>query len=480
MGRGMPGGGLLVQKAAEPVPQTGRETRVERRNWLRQLQEKKLAVRRCYEWGTLSQTLVHENPDSVEVRPSVDIAQDAAGKLRSHVMQAIEREVTSRRLRQGSAGQPPIDRAPTLFRKHDVARLETAVQDPGLVGSGQDVEETGGCQKDILPAHRAARQPLAKREARQEFRYQRPVVKIQEFDYTAPLERSSLVSEAEAKAGVGADISDGHLPARFAVQPEPGGHASAVEQQSLTFKASSYHQWRTTIVREGFGGFAEKSKNFVMPIRLYVIDDHELVRDGLKGILAESTEFDFAGGAARLETAWQELPALECDLVLLDLNLAEDDGLLFLRDMASRLTRPVRVLIFSIHYDEERVIQALELGAQGYLVKSAGREELFQAARVVAGGGVYLHAQVAQAVGRGLRIRNQGNEGPPLSERELEILECVRGGLSNSEIADRLFLSPNTVKAHLKTIFHRLGTRDRTHAVVVALERGLLAPVRSC
>lgn len=137
-----------------------------------------------------------------------------------------------------------------------------------------------------------------------------------------------------------------------------------------------------------------------------------------------------------------------------------------------REPRPFHILVFSIHFEEERVLRALELGARGYLVKSAARHELLEALRVVAGDGFYLHPQVAQAVTRGLNARS--SQQALLSEREIEVLECVRDGLSNGQIAERLFLSPNTIKAHLKNIFHRLNARDRTQAVVVALEKGLL------
>lgn len=201
---------------------------------------------------------------------------------------------------------------------------------------------------------------------------------------------------------------------------------------------------------------------------VFILDDHEVVRDGIAALLADSSEFRVVGGASTSENAISDLVNLNCQIILVDLSLVRGDGVSFLQTVKLELP-DVKCLVFTMHADKRSVVSALEAGAHGYLLKSAGRSELMNALRTVQQGACYLHPQIAGIVVEELRTAHQKCDG--LVPRELEILELIRKGHTNNEIAERLFLSVNTVKAHLKSLFAKLDVSDRTQAVMVAIER---------
>jgi DNA-binding NarL/FixJ family response regulator len=205
------------------------------------------------------------------------------------------------------------------------------------------------------------------------------------------------------------------------------------------------------------------------PIRLLIADDHPVVRDGLRAMLATQPDMELVGEAATGTQAVAHARALLPDVVLMDLQMPELDGpgaIASLREQAPQ----VRVLVLTTYGTDADITRAVDAGATGYLLKDAPREQLFGAIRAAARGESVLSPSVATRVLG--RMRAPAEEA--LSPRELEILQAVARGLSNKDIGRRLYVSEATVKTHLLRVFSKLGVDDRTAAVTVALERGII------
>ena len=205
------------------------------------------------------------------------------------------------------------------------------------------------------------------------------------------------------------------------------------------------------------------------PIRLVIADDHPIVLDGLRGILISQPEFEIVGEATNGADAARLARELEPDVVLIDLRMPVMDGVSAIREIKARHAN-IQVLVLTTYDSDADILPALEAGATGYLLKDVGRAELFAAIRASARGEPVL----APAVAARLIAQVRAPAGDKLSNRELEVLELVAEGASNSAIAGRLHISQATVKSHLINIFGKLGVSDRTAAVTVALQRGIL------
>jgi DNA-binding NarL/FixJ family response regulator len=205
------------------------------------------------------------------------------------------------------------------------------------------------------------------------------------------------------------------------------------------------------------------------PIRLLIVDDHPVVRDGLRGIFAAEPGFEVVGEARDGAEAVASASRLRAGVVLMDLRMPAMGGV----EAIARLRRAspaVRVLVLTTFDTDQDVLPAIEAGATGYLLKDAPREELVRAVRAAFRGEPVLSPSVA---GRLMgRMRRPPQEA--LSDRELEVLRLVAGGATNREAAARLFISEATIKTHLLHIYGKLGVRDRAAAVGEAYERGLL------
>lgn len=204
-------------------------------------------------------------------------------------------------------------------------------------------------------------------------------------------------------------------------------------------------------------------------IRLIIVDDHPIVRDGLRGIFAGDPAFDVVGeagdGAEALTIAAQHRP----DVVLLDLRVPGLSGADLIR--ALRAKQPtVRVLVLTTFDDDTEIHAAIDEGATGYLLKDTPRTELRRAVEATARGESVLSPTVAHA----LTQRSTTPEHQKLSPRELEVLTLVARGTTNREIAGRLFITEATVKTHLIHLYAKLEAKDRAAAVAVAYDRGLL------
>ena len=204
-------------------------------------------------------------------------------------------------------------------------------------------------------------------------------------------------------------------------------------------------------------------------IRILIADDHPVVRAGLQGMLASQPDFELVGEAATGNEVVILSAHLHPDVVLMDLRMAEMDGVAATAQLHSQQP-DTSVLILTTYDTNADILRAIEAGAIGYLLKDTPREELFAAIRSVAQGKAVLAPTVATRL---LRQR-QTLAGEALSARELEVLSLVARGASNKEIARSLYLSEATVKSHLIHLFGKLGVTDRTAAVTVALQHGLL------
>lgn len=205
-------------------------------------------------------------------------------------------------------------------------------------------------------------------------------------------------------------------------------------------------------------------------VRLLLVDDHAVVREGLERIFAKCADIEVVGSASSGEDALKQAAALKPEIVLLDLSLPGMHGLDVLAAM-QQTEDPPSVLVLTIHDDDDVVLKAVRGGAQGYVLKNASRDELLAAVRRVAAGGQYFHEVVVRALLRGTQrdvLRSV------LTARELDILRLVATGHTNRQIGAELFISSETVKGHLESIYRKLGVSDRAHAVAVAIRNGLV------
>ncbi|UNO41110.1 response regulator transcription factor [Streptomyces sp. MST-110588] len=205
------------------------------------------------------------------------------------------------------------------------------------------------------------------------------------------------------------------------------------------------------------------------PVTVLIVDDHPVVRDGLRGMFASSPGFAVLGEAADGVEGVALAVRLDPDVVLMDLRMPGGGGVAAIGELARRAPR-CKVLVLTTYDTDSDTLPAIEAGATGYLLKDTPREELFNAVRAAAEGRTVLSPAVASRLVS--RVRSPGRQ--PLSGREREVLRLVAKGTSNREIAAVLFVSEATVKTHLTHIYGKLGVKDRAEAVAVAYERGIL------
>ncbi|CAM5334116.1 response regulator transcription factor [Streptomyces xanthochromogenes] len=205
-------------------------------------------------------------------------------------------------------------------------------------------------------------------------------------------------------------------------------------------------------------------------IRILLADDHPVVREGLRGMLAAEPDLEVVAEAADGPQAEALCARLRPDIVLMDLRMPGGDGV----ESIERLTAsglPCRVIVLTTYETDRDILRAVEAGAAGYLLKDLARGELARAVRAAARGETVLAPSVAGRLVDQLRARP---ERPRLSEREASVLRLVAQGCTNAEIGRRLFVAESTVKTHVVRIFGKLGVDDRTAAVTRAMSLGLI------
>ena len=213
-------------------------------------------------------------------------------------------------------------------------------------------------------------------------------------------------------------------------------------------------------------------------IRILVVDDHPLARFGIKNQLKDVEDLVIVGEAEDGEAAMQKVKELHPDVVILDLFIPMLSGFEVVK-LVRKDFPDVHVMILTAYEQEEYLHQALDFGAEGYLLKSAEKEELMAGVRMVSKGERAFSPRIKEFIVKGYlsnRDFNRSNQLPPsaLTTREKEILDLVSQGLTNQQIAEKLFISSRTIDTHRTNIMHKLGVHDVAHLVRYAIEHGLV------
>ena len=212
-------------------------------------------------------------------------------------------------------------------------------------------------------------------------------------------------------------------------------------------------------------------------IRVVLADDHAVVRAGLKAVLGAAKDIQVIGEASNGREALDMVQRFDPDVVVMDLSMAEMDGATATRELVKRGAR-AKVLVLTMHAEEDYLVPLLEAGAAGYLIKNAADREHVDAVRAVAHGDLYVQPSAARALARGLKRReehaSEREKYERLTDRERDVLRLVAAGYSAPEIGEQLFISPKTVDTYKQRINEKLGLSHRSDYVQLALKLGLL------
>jgi DNA-binding NarL/FixJ family response regulator len=212
------------------------------------------------------------------------------------------------------------------------------------------------------------------------------------------------------------------------------------------------------------------------PIRIVLVDDHAVLRAGLRALLEAEADLEIVGEAGTGEEAMPMIEQTAPDVVVMDLSMPGIGGLEATRRV-SAMEQDTRVLVLTMHGEEEHLLPVLEAGGSGYVNKRSADEELIEAIRTVARGDVFLYPNAAKLLLQGFRgktIRDDDDPLRKLTERELEVLGYTAEGFSSAEIGKKLFISPKTVDTYRSRIMEKLGLHHRSELVRFALQQGLL------
>jgi len=220
--------------------------------------------------------------------------------------------------------------------------------------------------------------------------------------------------------------------------------------------------------------------NTPAPIHVLVVDDHPVVRFGLKHMLGEADDIEIVGELESIHGLKQALAESQPDVVLLDLELGDANGVDALRKLREEAPS-IRVVIYTSHDEEERIVQAAELGVDGYLLKGCPPQELLQAIRSVCEGGTALEASVAAKLMQHMNAHATRNTEATVhfSKRETQVLGLLASGKTNRNIGTTLFISESTVKFHVHAILNKLDAGNRTEAVSIAVQQGIITLAKS-
>jgi len=210
-------------------------------------------------------------------------------------------------------------------------------------------------------------------------------------------------------------------------------------------------------------------------IRILVVDDHPVVREGIAAMLERQSDMEVVGEASDGAAGVDQCMAKNPDIVLMDLRMPVMDGVEAMRKISEKQPA-VRFIVLTTYDNDEYIFKGIEAGARAYLLKDAPREDLFKAVRAVHRGESLIHPTVASKVlDRFATLSRQAQPPELLSEREMEVLRLMATGAANKTIAAQLCISESTVKTHVQSIFQKLDVNDRTEAVTHALQRGIIS-----
>lgn len=204
------------------------------------------------------------------------------------------------------------------------------------------------------------------------------------------------------------------------------------------------------------------------PIRILAVDDHPLLRGGIAALLADQTDMTLVGEASNGREAVEEFRRLKPDVTLMDVQMPEMDGIDAIIAIRSECPS-ARIIVLTTYEGDYLAQRALKAGAQAYVLKSLVRKELLETIRLIHGGAKRIDREIAEQIVSRM-------EDDALSEREIEVLSLIAAGKSNKVLAALLSITEETAKTHVRSILAKLGANDRTHAVTLGLQRGILPP----
>ena len=211
------------------------------------------------------------------------------------------------------------------------------------------------------------------------------------------------------------------------------------------------------------------------PIRILLADDHALIRTGIRNLLEGSPEFEVVGEASDGEEVLKKTKTLSPDVIIIDISMPKISGI----DATKQIVEShptIKVLVLTMHENAEYIYQIFKAGANGYLLKNAGKEELIDAIRAVSEGKKFIGRHVSDLMVseymKKANARDEGTDESPLTNRESEVLELIARGLNNQQIADQLYISPRTVDTHRTNIMQKIHVHDAANLVRYALEHG--------
>jgi len=213
-------------------------------------------------------------------------------------------------------------------------------------------------------------------------------------------------------------------------------------------------------------------------IRILIVDDHAIVREGLRGLIGIEPDMELVGEAASGQEGVEKALALKPDIILMDLLMPEKDGVTALKEIKDQW-QEARILVLTSFLEDDKVFPAIENGALGYLLKDTQPDELLDAIRGVYRGETMLHPSIAKKIMQRIQESSEANkkvEGQELTERELDVLKLLAQGDGDREIAEKLVISERTVHFHVGNILSKLHLANRTQAALFAIRRGLAKP----
>jgi DNA-binding NarL/FixJ family response regulator len=218
------------------------------------------------------------------------------------------------------------------------------------------------------------------------------------------------------------------------------------------------------------------SEPIIKKIKIMVVDDHPVVREGLSAMLSREQDIEVVGEAQNGNEAVKNAEAFKPDIILMDLRMPEMDGIEAMRRIKAGNPQS-KFIILTTYDNDEYIFKGIEAGARAYLLKDAPRAELFKAIRAVNRGESLIEPGIAgKVLDRLVELTHQTQVPSPesLSEREVEVLTLIAKGTSNKMIAASLYIGESTVKTHIQSIFHKLNVNDRTEAVTLAIKKGIV------